>query len=308
MASCTSLLAVGIICGLLAQLHVSQVIDGCSWVNVTNQRLVNWNNETVTTGNLEACQSMCEHHKDFKCRSVDFNQVERECVLSEGDRADSYLGDADDWQYSEIQCQEEWRNRSSCTLVGPVQGKIMFDSTLRFNVRPDSTVEKCEAACRQEQRFFCIAFNFRESSGMCALQELDSHMRRLVEVPPFVYYELNCDPDVDPTIWLPPAVHVGISDDRLCSIRGPVIGYSGPVEQNTCAIEATLTQCEKKFIEMSAVVEMKAFSYNPLTGTCRMHRESRENEPLVATAGFNYYEYSCKFSEDLVNQCLHFAP
>ncbi|ELT88260.1 hypothetical protein CAPTEDRAFT_205489 [Capitella teleta] len=183
------------------------LLDGCSWVNVRAKRLMAWNNVTVKIWIIETCKFMCVHHKGFKCRSVDFSPKERTYVPSDGDRVDSYLRDYNwnNWQYSEIQCKNEWRNRRSCTLMGPIHGKAMPGSALKSTIRHISTVQKCEAACRQEQRFFCISCNFKRTTGMCALQELDTKMSPLAQVPTFDYYELNCDPGVYAMIWQPPA-------------------------------------------------------------------------------------------------------
>ncbi|ELT95214.1 hypothetical protein CAPTEDRAFT_228983 [Capitella teleta] len=197
------------VCLFILLAYVAHALpEGCSWVNFRTKRLNAWNKLVVRTGFLKTCQFVCEHHKGFKCRSVDFSPKERACVLSEGDRADSYLRDYkwNNWQYSEIQCKDEGRNRSSCLLVGPVGGNIMYASTMTNNIRHHSTVQQCEAACRQEQRFFCVSFNFRNSTGMCALQELDTKMAHLAQVPTFDYYELNCDPGVNPLTWQPPAL------------------------------------------------------------------------------------------------------
>ncbi|ELT91042.1 hypothetical protein CAPTEDRAFT_199700 [Capitella teleta] len=280
--------------------------DGCSWVNIRGQRLMAWNKERVPAKTLTICQSACENHKGFECRSVDFSRKERACVLSDGDRTDSYLRYYKKWQYSEIQCKDESRNRSACTLVGPVRGKAMYESKLKNTIRSGRTVEKCEAACREEQRFFCISFMFNEVAGMCTLQEIDTKTSRLVEFPTIDYYELNCEPGVDAATWKPPAP-VGTPDDMLCSTRGPVVGYSIFPPLESVSHVANLTQCEKLFTEKSLLVRLKAFSYNPTSRECRFHTKNRQTETLVAAEDFNYYESSCEFSEDLVNQCVRFV-
>ncbi|ELT90977.1 hypothetical protein CAPTEDRAFT_196966 [Capitella teleta] len=96
------------------------------------KRLMAWNKVIAKKGFIKTCQFVCEHGKGFKCRSVDLSSKEQACVLSEGDEADSYLRNYKwkYWQYSEIQCKDEWRNRSSCTLVGPFRGNSLHLRTM----------------------------------------------------------------------------------------------------------------------------------------------------------------------------------
>ncbi|ELT90608.1 hypothetical protein CAPTEDRAFT_191995 [Capitella teleta] len=236
--------------------------DDCFWVNLRDQRLKAWNNVTVKSGTIETCQLRCETYKRFKCRSVDFYPNKKKCFLSGGDRADSYLSDYKNCQYSEIQCKEEWRNRSACTLVGPVHRKSLDGPTLESSIRPGGTVKKCEAACRREQRFFCASFDFRRTTGVCTLKQLDSKMERLSEIWSSDYYELNCNPGVDPMNWKP-SEFVGTPDRQLCPIRGPVVGYTGGILQSMHKV-ANFAECEKKFIVLTKFSRrMKAFSYDP---------------------------------------------
>ncbi|ELU07587.1 hypothetical protein CAPTEDRAFT_201523 [Capitella teleta] len=175
MTPWTTLVVVGIFAVLISEWHVAHsLLDGCFWVRVKTQRLNSWNNIVARAVNFNACRRICENHKGFKCRSVDFSPVRKQCVLSAGDRAVSYLRDyyEKDWEYNEIQCKP---------------------------------VDECEEACRREKRFFCTSFNFKSSEGLCVLQQRDTKVVRLTEVPSFDYYELNCDPNVDPETWQPTA-------------------------------------------------------------------------------------------------------
>ncbi|ELU05876.1 hypothetical protein CAPTEDRAFT_206136 [Capitella teleta] len=126
--------------------------DGCSWVNFRSKRLMAWNKVVIRTEFLKTCQFACEHHKGFKCRSVDFSPKERACVLSDGDRVDSYLRDYkwNNWQYSEIQCKDElshfngdepWNKTNKKLRKVKKKGQV-HDSLLFFGGPISTTVDK----------------------------------------------------------------------------------------------------------------------------------------------------------------------
>ncbi|ELU04942.1 hypothetical protein CAPTEDRAFT_184942 [Capitella teleta] len=300
MAALTPLVLAGIVSVLLAEFHVAHGLpNGCSWVSVKTKRLNSWNNLTADAIDINKCREICEKriYEGFKCRSVDFSPVRRRCVLSEGDRADSYLRNyfEKDWKYNEIQCPDDGRNRSSCTLVGPVRGHAIPDSSIPSNAHSGFTLDKCEEVCRLEKRFFCISFNFKSSEGLCVLQQRDTKEVRLAEVPSFDYYELSCDPDVD--------LQTAATDDQLCSIKGPLDGYLGSSEGPEFV--ADLADCREYFeITRQVDSQWKAFSYDALLRHCYFHDKTCKEAAIVPAWLFHYYEYSCDPFDDLVKQCF----
>ncbi|ELU01041.1 hypothetical protein CAPTEDRAFT_186590 [Capitella teleta] len=301
--------------------------DGCSWISVNSRRLVGWNNWTVDASNMYECRNICERHSKFECRSVEFCQTRQRCILSEGNRADSHLTlwPTKEWRYNEVQCQAEVCNRSSCALVGPVHNRSMVDRV--FITYPISTLEKCEEACRREEKFYCASFTFKSyqaPTGMCVLHERDrSRGESLIFASHCDYYELSCDSGVDPATP-PSTAPVGSTTyDPVCWFRGPVVGYSAVFVHNFLT-GLTRSECESKCGENGFC---KAYSYDAQRKLCVLHSSNREDAALRASPGVDYYEYNCKssgkrnltelvqhayicnpcISVDLANQCIRFA-
>ncbi|KAL7645704.1 UNVERIFIED_CONTAM: hypothetical protein RMT77_002581 [Armadillidium vulgare] len=117
------------------------------------------------------CAELCLKERGLQCKSVEFNEVTKQCRLSRQDRRTqplSFKPAAKDIHYIENQCNEV-KELSHCEYE-EFKGQDLGQADMMMS---PMTITECKDACEKETMFNCRSFSWVKSKMECRLSSDD---------------------------------------------------------------------------------------------------------------------------------------